>query len=316
MEAVRGLIGESAFFSWIDPLEYEGIEDGCVLLRARNDLSRSWVEANYLKVIQEALRSLDDSLSRIKIAVCPKAPQMTDLKADVLSEVKPAPSIRSRQKPINAPHRNVPFSYCKPGNLFSSFIEGPCNHAAFSGATAVASSIGKSQYNPLVIHGAPGMGKTHLLQAIAQHAIGNGYAGRVIYRSSDEFLKDFMRSVRERKPEYFQWTYENCDLLIVDDIQFLAKKERTQEELARLVSRLSAKNRQVVLSSDEHPTGIRGMCGRLLSRLESGVSIELGTSDLQTRMLILKARQGDLGLDAEVLRWIAMHFCTDIRQLE
>ena len=201
---------------------------------------------------------------------------------------------------------------------FGEFIEGDGNRLARSAALAVAQNPGDTHYNPLLVYGGVGLGKTHLAQAIANYALSNATADRVLYVSSDRFTSQFVQSVRDNQIASFSRYYRQADLLIVDDVQFFSGKEKTQEEFFHIFNELHQHGKQIVLCADRPPREIEGIEERLLSRFQWGLSADIQRPDLETRLAILqrKAAHQELEVDPKVLELLAHRIDSNIRQLE
>lgn len=215
-------------------------------------------------------------------------------------------------------HRSNVRAYIKDQYTFENFVEGDSNALARSASVAVADSPGGTNYNPLLIYGGVGLGKTHLAQAIANHAIDKQTAEYVCYKSGEEFTTEFIQSIREGKGGRFSKKYKSVDLLILDDIQFFEGKEKTQEEFFHLFNALYQQNKQIVLCADRPPKDIEGIEDRLLSRFEWGLSTDVQRPTFETRLAILqlKAEALNLRVTQEVLDLMAESITTNIRQLE
>ena len=202
--------------------------------------------------------------------------------------------------------------------LFDRFVEGDCNRLARAAAMAIAENPGTTSFNPLVVYGGVGLGKTHLIQAIGNHALGTGKVKSVLYVSSERFMQEFLQGIRDNRREDFSRLYRSIDLLIVDDIQFFAGKEKTQEEFFHVFNALHQSGKQIILSSDRSPRDLAGMEERLLSRFQWGLSADLQAPELETRIAILqrKAHDEDYEFDPDVLEFIAENVTSNIRELE
>ena len=200
---------------------------------------------------------------------------------------------------------------------FDSFIVGPSNSLAHGAAYAVSQALG-TVYNPLFIYGGTGLGKTHILHAIGNEAKRRNPGCRVRYETSDQFMRDFIQSIRFDKAHYFRERYHNIDLLLLDDIQFFSNKEQTQEMFFHIFNALHENKKQIVLSSDTFPEEIKGLQKRITSRMEWGLVADMQTPDLETKIAILnkKADQNNIALDEEVSHFIASRVLSNIRQLE
>jgi len=208
--------------------------------------------------------------------------------------------------------------HLRPEYTFDEFIEGDGNRLARSAAYAVAQEPGSTNYNPLLVYGGVGLGKTHLAQAVANYAIEHNTAEDVLYVSSDRFTSQFVQSVRENRIAAFSSYYRQADLLIVDDVQFFGEKEKTQEEFFHIFNDLHQNGKQIFLCADRAPSKIPGIEERLLSRFQWGLSADIQRPDLETRIAILqrKAARQDIEVKPKVLELIAQRIDSNVRQLE
>ncbi|WP_103021023.1 chromosomal replication initiator protein DnaA [Salinibacter altiplanensis] len=208
--------------------------------------------------------------------------------------------------------------HLRPEYTFDEFVEGDGNRLARSAAFAVAQEPGSTNYNPLLVYGGVGLGKTHLAQAVANYALEHNTAKRVLYVSSDRFTSQFVQSVRENRIAAFSSYYRQADLLIVDDVQFFGEKEKTQEEFFHIFNDLHQNGKQIFLCADRPPAEIPGIEERLLSRFQWGLSADIQRPDLETRIAILqrKAARQDIAVSPDVLELIAQRIDSNVRQLE
>lgn len=229
-----------------------------------------------------------------------------------------SPSIQQKGDPPDEFHRSRVRSLLRDRYTFDSFVEGDSNTLARSAAKAVASEPGGTNFNPLLIYGGVGLGKTHLAQAIANSAVGQETADYLCYESSESFTSTFVRAIREGDGDRFSKKYREVDLLILDDVQFFEGKEKTQEEFFHLFNALHQRGNQIVLCADRPPKEIDGIEERLLSRFDWGLSADIQQPTFETRLAILyrKADTLDLDVDQEVLELMAQSITKNIRQLE
>ncbi|PSQ95678.1 MAG: chromosomal replication initiator protein DnaA [Bacteroidetes bacterium SW_9_63_38] len=208
--------------------------------------------------------------------------------------------------------------HLRPEYTFEEFIQGDGNRLARSAAYAVAQEPGSTNYNPLLVYGGVGLGKTHLAQAVANYALEHNTAEHVLYVSSDRFTSQFVQSVRENRIAAFSSYYRQADLLIVDDVQFFGEKEKTQEEFFHIFNDLHQNGKQIFLCADRPPVEIPGIEERLLSRFQWGLSADIQRPDLETRIAILqrKAARQNIEVDPQVLELIAQRVDSNVRQLE
>jgi chromosomal replication initiator protein len=205
-----------------------------------------------------------------------------------------------------------------PRYAFENYIKGESNQFARAAALAVANNPGGTSFNPLFIYGGVGLGKTHLVHAIGNSLIQSGKTNRVLYVSSEKFTVDFVDAIQKDNISEFSTLYRNVDVLIVDDIQFFAGKEKTQDIFFHTFNTLYHSGKQIILSSDRPPKELKGLHERLISRFQWGLAAEIQSPDLETRMAILRKKSSDSGadLDHDVVQFIASNVTTNIRELE
>jgi len=312
--ALRELLGENSYLTWIDTLRFLGVHQNSVNLGVMNQLHRDWLERYYHEEIVKVIREQIGEEVVVRYCADEDARPVPELKLNAPCEA--VKSIEKATPPPKEPRTILP--ELSAAHSFESFIVGDCNRMAYSASITVAEHPGVNQFNPLILYGPSGTGKTHLLQAIARHASEHRTAARIVYRTSDQFIKDFMAAVQSRRFLDFNRIYEGAEILIIDDIQFFAGKEGTQEALFKLFSRTLSFNQQIVLSCDQLPAQIEHLDRKLLSRLEGGLCCAIDMPDTNTRLAILKSKacaQG-MNLKDDTLSWLAEHFRTNVRELE
>ena len=306
--------------AWLRPTRLLGLLDDTALLAAPNDFTKDVLETRLRPVITDALGALLGREIRVAVTVEPQA------------EPAPPPVVPVREVPEEPHEDTVPGMHwpppgeravkAEPARLnpkytFETFVIGSSNRFAHAAAVAVAEAPAKA-YNPLFIYGESGLGKTHLLHAIGHYAQRLFQNARVRYVSSEEFTNDFINSLRDDKQSAFQRRYRDNDVLLVDDIQFLENKERTQEEFFHTFNTLHNANKQIVISSDRPPKQLSTLEDRLRTRFEWGLITDVQPPDLETRIAILrkKAAQERLAAPPDVLEFIASKIQSNIRELE
>jgi chromosomal replication initiator protein len=209
-------------------------------------------------------------------------------------------------------------SYLNPNYTFDNFVEGDCNRLARAAGYAVASKPGITSFNPLMIYGGVGLGKTHLVQAIGNFMKNKAIGKFVLYVSSEKFTSQFINSIKNNSLQDFMNFYMQIDILIIDDVQFLAGKEKTQETFFHIFNHLHQSGRQIVMTSDRPPRELDGVEDRLLSRFKWGLTADLQTPDLETRIAIIqkKVQAEGIEIDYEVIEYLAHSIDTNIRELE
>ncbi|AZI43050.1 chromosomal replication initiator protein DnaA [Deinococcus psychrotolerans] len=312
---VRKNISEVEYHTWFAPVRLIGVEQGALVLGVRNSFAQEWFRKHYLELLEDALRSLGAEQPQVSFQVLPAAQD-----ALMLPDPPPAPppvpsNPRSSQRSV--PSLPVPPPNLNPKYIFENFVVGPNNNLAHAAALAVAESPGKA-YNPLFIYGDVGLGKTHLMHAVG-HYMTERYPGkRVEYVSTESFTNDLINAIRDDKMTQFRNRYRSVDLLLVDDIQFLAGKERTQEEFFHTFNALYESHKQIILSSDRPPREIQTLEGRLRSRFEWGLITDIQSPEYETRVAILKmnAEHNRINIPQDVLELIARQVTANIRELE
>ena len=299
---LRETLNENTFSTWFAQVDATEITDGELVLAAPNNFTREWIEGHFLDLISAALAEVaGERAVRLEIVEPSTKPSRPEPTAE--------PSVRG--------HSAQPGLGMNAKYTFDSFVIGSSNRFAHAAALAVAEAPAQA-YNPLFIYGGTGLGKTHLLQAIAQYVGEHPGSLSVRYVTSETFMNDFINSLRDKRIEGFKQRYRTYDLLLVDDVQFFEHKERIQEEFFHTFNSLYESGSQIVMSSDRPPRDIATLEERLRSRFEWGLITDIQPPDLETRIAILRKRvQADnINADQQVLTFIASRVSTNIRELE
>ncbi|WP_343757771.1 chromosomal replication initiator protein DnaA [Deinococcus depolymerans] len=309
---VRKNISEVEYHTWFAPVKNLGVQEGSLVLGVRNSFAQEWFRKHYLELLEDALRSLGAQNPQVSFQVLPAAQDALLLPSD---PPPPPPTPAGRAVPASAPVENR--KVLNPKYTFENFVVGPNNNLAHAAALAVAESPGKA-YNPLFIYGDVGLGKTHLMHAVGHYMTERFPGKRIEYVSTESFTNDLINAIREDRMTQFRNRYRSVDLLLVDDIQFLAGKERTQEEFFHTFNALYENHKQIILSSDRPPKDIQTLEGRLRSRFEWGLITDIQSPEYETRVAILKmnAEHNRIDIPQEVLELIARQVTTNIRELE
>jgi len=306
MSRIKDSINPHSFTTWFEPITPLHLDGQSLTVEVPSHFFYEWVEGHYSHLIHRALLDVLGERATLRYSVALDSAGATDL-----SEIS---SIEMDKRPRRADKKtNLIDRYC-----FKNFVEGANNQFARAAALAVAESPGKTTFNPLVIYGGVGLGKTHLIQSIGNFTLQKGSIRNVLYVDSEKFTIEFINSIQTNKTTLFSSTYRNVDLLIVDDIQFFTNKERTQEEFFHTFNALYNAGKQIVLSSDRPPKELVGVEERLLSRFQWGLVADIQPPDLETRIAILqqKAQQNGIQLEGPIIEFIATNITSNIRELE
>jgi chromosomal replication initiator protein len=305
---LREALNDTTFQTWFGEVTGAGIEDDAFAISVPNDFTREWIEGHFLDLIRAAVRDAGGADLRVQLRV--EEHPATAVQATIPSAVTPLPldvvAPRSEAAGIN------------PKYTFDSFVIGSSNRFAHAAALAVAEAPAQA-YNPLFIYGHTGLGKTHLLHAVANFVTDHGGGLTCRYVTSETFMNDFINSLRDKRIEGFKQRYRTYDVLLIDDVQFFEHKERIQEEFFHTFNSLYEAGRQIVMSSDRPPREISTLEERLRSRFEWGLITDIQPPDLETRIAILrkKVKNDQIEIrDSELLTFIASRVSTNIRELE
>ena len=315
LEVIKDELGPQSYNSWFINTKIVKFKDQELTISVPSDFCKDWLEKHYIEFIKDILKrtiNVDDNLKiEFKIDhqnIFPSTPS-----------TPPIPSTPKKEtKKVEASLKNNEI-ILKSKYTFDNFVVGNSNRFAHAACLAVAQSPAKS-YNPLFVYGGVGLGKTHLMRAIGNYIIqyNNQSEVNILYISSEKFTNELINSIRDDRTVAFRDRYRNVDLLLIDDIQFLAGKERTQEEFFHTFNTLYDSNKQIVITSDRPPQEIPTLEDRLISRFECGLITDIQPPDLETRIAILrkKAQTENLNIPDEVINFIAEKIPSNIRQLE
>ena len=296
---------KASFTTWFRDTHIARCEDGVVYLGVPNQFVRDWLATKYHKLILASLRRLSESVRAVEYIIS-------------RSQKKQAEEVPQTTHAAELPLETVHYqTNLNPRYTFDAFIVGPFNELAHAAAQAVIRKPGIA-YNPLFVYGETGLGKTHLIQSIGNYFKAQAPERKVYYLSSEKFQLEYVSHLQQNRVNVFKEKYRDYDLLIMDDVQFLSRKDKTQEELFHLFNALYDKNRQIVFSSDQHPNVIQNLGDRLKSRFNQGMIVSITPPDHESRLAILrlKASAQRFLSDTEVLDYIAGSVTGNIRELE
>ncbi len=298
-------VSKPSFDTWLKFTKAHVLQGDTMIVTAPNEFARDWLEGRYSQLISGLLYEIIGEDLNVKFIIPPQEEDEGSALPAVKDNVKERDSINLNQNMLN------------PKYTFDTFVIGSGNRFAHAASLAVAEAPANA-YNPLFIYGGVGLGKTHLMHAIGHYMLENNPSAKVVYLSSEKFTNEFINSIRDNKAVDFRNRYRSVDVLLIDDIQFLAGKEQTQEEFFHTFNTLHEESKQIVISSDRPPREIPTLEDRLRSRFEWGLITDITPPDLETRIAILrkKAKADGLDIPNEVMLYIANQIDSNIRELE
>ena len=302
-------ISQANFATWFKNTEIISLKEGGIVISVPNSFAKEWLENKYGKIIFKILHSLNEEIKEVEYEVKKSGLKVSKAAAAPLAE---AGQLEFQEFEVDK-ETNL-----NPRYTFENFIVGPFNELAHAASFAVAKNPGQV-YNPLFIYGGVGLGKTHLLQATGNEIVKNRENIRKVeYVPSEKFTSGIVAAIKNRQVDSFRREYQTIDVLVIDDVQFLAGKEKTQEEFFHTFNALYEKNKQIILSSDRPPKAIPALAERLRSRFEGGMIADISYPDYESRIAILKAKclERKSELPEEIINYIASNIQRNIRELE
>jgi chromosomal replication initiator protein len=329
LQIIKANVPEQSFKTWFEPIVPLKLEGYTLTIQVPSQFFYEWLEDNFVHVLR---RALDYAIGReglleysiivdtggdrqppIRVSFpTTKSPDIAEFKRQT------PPDFRNQQQPRPKESSSAPVeTYLNPNYLFDNYIEGDCNRLARSAGMAVAKRPGSTAFNPLLIYGGVGLGKTHLVQAIGNHIKGH-LSKTVLYVSSEKFTNQFINSIKNNTLQDFTEFYTKIDALILDDVQFLSGKEKTQDTFFHIFNHLHQSGKQIIMTSDRRPSELQGLQDRLLSRFKWGLTADLQQPDFETRIAIIQRKLQEEGINIEysVIEHIANSANTNIRELE
>ncbi|ORJ58252.1 chromosomal replication initiator protein DnaA [Geothermobacter hydrogeniphilus] len=296
--------------TWIKPIRLVSIDKDLVRLEVPNRFIYSWIRDNYADLIQETISTIGAVSYQLQIDIAPLQQKKGETELPV--QQQPAEPVRAKTVGKNPGVYNLNKKY-----TFDEFVSGSSNQFAYAAARAVATNPATT-YNPLFIYGGVGLGKTHLINAIGNAILQNNPEMRICYYTSEKFMNELINSLRYAKMDEFRNKFRSMDVLLIDDVQFIAGKERTQEEFFHTFNSLYESHKQIVVTSDKFPKEIPGLEERLRSRFEWGLIADIQAPDVETKQAILKikAEQNGIDLPENVTFFLANSISSNVRELE
>lgn len=307
LASIEKKLSKPSYETWLKSTKADSLEEDTLVISAPNEFARDWLESQYSSLITEIVCELTGSDLNVKFII----PQNGG--DDHINFERRRTNAMSKTPPAAQGSKTM----LNPKYTFDTFVIGSGNRFAHAASLAVAEAPARA-YNPLFIYGGVGLGKTHLMHAIGHYVTENNPDAKVVYIASEKFTNEFINSIRDNKAVDFRNKYRNVDVLLIDDIQFLAGKEQTQEEFFHTFNTLHDESKQIIISSDRPPKEIPTLEDRLRSRFEWGLITDITPPDLETRIAILrkKAKAEGLNIPNEVMLYIANQIDTNIRELE
>ena len=328
LRVIRESIGEQSFRTWFEPIEPVSLTaDGVLTIQVPTQFFYEWLEEHYVDVLRKAISQELGPRGRLEYSIivdqgdARNKPQTVHLPTTGAPKPRPLPVVTEvARNPFaqKALDRNQLHSQLNDSYTFDTYIEGSCNRLARSAGWAVANKPGTTSFNPLMIYGGVGLGKTHLVQAIGNHIKRQWPEKFVLYISSEKFVNQFIEMVRAGAVEDFANFYLQVDTLIIDDVQFFKEKEKTQEMFFHIFNHLHQSGKQIVMTSDRPPRELAGLQDRLLNRFKWGLTADVQSPDLETRIAIIQSKMASDGIDIpdKVVEYLAYSVDTNVRELE
>ena len=317
-------IGQNNFTTWIEPLEFSALEDGVATFNVPTNFMGNYVSQNFSDLILHELNMSGESVQRLSFKVAANSPMRPARAPERAAEpfAEPAPEAPAPSHAAADPVESLQAAPLDPRFTFDSFVVGKPNELAHAAARRVAEG-GPVTFNPLVLYGGVGLGKTHLMHAIAWELKTQRPDLNVLYLSAEQFMYRFVQALRERKMMDFKHLFRSVDVLMVDDVQFIAGKDSTQEEFFHTFNALVDQNKQIIISADRAPGEIKDLEDRVKSRLQCGLVVDLHPTDYELRLGILQSKveqyrttYPDLMINDGVLEFLAQRISTNVRVLE
>ena len=308
LDSIKDRVNKQSYETWFKPTRGIAFSENSLTIQVPNQFFCDWLEEHYLSIIETTVNEVTGFHPALSFTVPSEKKQETFHVSN--KKQKNNPTIQRTHVSGN--------TKLNPRYRFDTFVVGSCNQFAQAASLAVSEAPGQTKFNPLVVYGGVGLGKTHLIQAIGNFILLESPSTHVIYVSSERFTIEFINSIQNNKTSEFSQYYRNVDVLLVDDIHFFINKERTQEEFFHTFNTLHQEGKQIVLTSDRPPRELKGLEERLISRVQWGLVTDIQQPELETRIAILQKKADDEGLTIpnDVISFIASNIVTNIRELE
>ncbi len=318
---IKDNVSSQVYTTWFKPIRAHTWKDKQLTLLVPSQFFYEWIEEHYFSLLQKTIAKVLGENARLQyeIVVEENGESLEQRTIKIPALRYPPSGIQGTLTFNKTGEENKPYhTWLNPRYSFDNFIMGDSNQLAFSAGKAVSQKPGSTRYNPLVIYGDTGLGKTHLVQAIGNDIVRENPRLKVLYTNSERFTMDFVNSIQNNQQTEFINFYRNIDVLVVDDIQFFSGKEKTQDNFFHTFNALHQAGKQLVLTSDRPPKELKDVDDRLISRFQWGLTVDIQKPDLETRMAILQRKSKDEGMElpVEIIEYIAKNVTSSIRELE
>lgn len=306
---IKRNVSQMSYNTWFLPIKPINVNNSTIKVLLPSQFFWEWIDEHYNSLIHSTIKSVIGPDANLTYVIA------EETEDEQIPETIQQPKKAAKTEQIKKPEFET---FINPRYTFDNFIKGEGNQLARAAAGAVGDNPGGTSFNPLFVYGGVGLGKTHLIQAIGNRIIQKFPSKRAIYLSSDIFTIEFVEAIQSNKVNEFSNFYKNMDVLILDDIQFLIGKEKTQDLFFHIFNTLHQSGKQIILTSDKPPKDLKGLNERLISRFQWGLSADIQPPDFETRIAILKRKAADFGLSlpTEIFEYIASHIVSNIRELE
>ena len=329
LQVIRENIGEQSYKTWFEPIVPTSLNNNVLTIQVPSQFFYEWLEEHYVSLLKKVIYQELGHEGQLEYSIivdkgnAANKPQTVNLPTKripqaVVNSYQPEQQVLRNPFESKNVDRNFLNSQLNPSYVFENYIEGDCNRLARSAGYAVANKPGTTSFNPLMVYGGVGLGKTHLVQAIGNHIKNTAPEKFVLYVSSEKFVNQFVESVKTNSMQDFANFYLLVDILIIDDVQFLSGKEKTQEMFFHIFNHLHQSGKQIIMTSDCPPRDLKGLEERLLSRFKWGLTADLQSPDFETRMAIIQKKMQSDGIDIpdNVIEYLAYSVDTNVRELE
>jgi len=327
LNIIKKEVADQGFSTWFSPIVPARLEQNCLTIQVPSQFFYEWLEEHYVHILKKALNQVLGPMAKLEYSVivdqgnkenAPYTVNLPNRSKGPANDGKYVPN-HTLVSPFELETLEEPQeSQLNQTYLFDTFVEGDCNRLARSAGYAVAKKPGVTSFNPLMIYGGVGLGKTHLVHAIGNEIKHNLSDKFVLYVSSEKFINQFIKAVQNNEVQSFQAYYLQVDILIIDDVQFFKGKEKTQEIFFHIFNHLHQSGKQIIMTSDRPPKDLQGLEERLLSRFKWGLTADLQQPDFETRMAIIHNKMEAEGIEipADVCEYLAYTVDTNVRELE